>query len=47
MLNRKKNYTWVYVLVAVLLVGLFWVMSKDMPFNEETVEQPIENTFAK
>ena len=48
MLNRKKNYTWVYVLiVAILLGGLLWVASQDMPFNEETVSEPLEKTLSK
>ncbi len=47
MLNRKKNYTWVYVLIAVALGAALWAVSQEMPFNEETVEQPIANTFAK
>ncbi|MBP5399389.1 MAG: hypothetical protein J6Y53_03120 [Alphaproteobacteria bacterium] len=47
MLNRKKNYTWVYVLIVVALGVLLWGASQDMPFNEETVSEPIANTFAK
>lgn len=47
MLNRKKNYTWVYVLAAVAAGALLWAVSQEMPFHEETVEQPLANTFAK
>ncbi len=47
MLNRKKNYTWVYVLGVLVLAGLVWLMSREMPFNEETVEQPLERTLTK
>mgnify|MGYP003571336251 CR=1 FL=1 len=47
MLNRKKNYVWAYVLGAVILAGLVWLMSREMPFNEETVEEPLERTLTK
>lgn len=47
MLNRKKSYAWVYVLIAVALGVLLWGASQDMPFNEETVSEPIANNFAK
>ena len=47
MLNRKKNYSWVYILAGIAVAGLFWLVSQEMPFSEETVEQPLDNTFAK
>jgi len=47
MLNHKKNYTWLYVLGALVVVALAWAISQEMPFNEEVVEEPLENTFAK
>lgn len=47
MLNRKKNYVWAYVLGIVVLVGLVWLLAQEMPFNEETVEQPLERTLVK
>lgn len=47
MLNRKKNYVWVYILGAIVLGGLVWLLSQEMPFNEETVEQPLERTITK
>lgn len=47
MLNRKKNYTWLYVLGVLVLAGLVWLMSREMPFNEETVEESLERTLTK
>ena len=47
MLNRKKNYTWVYVLVVVALGALIWAASQDMPFNEEHVSEPLVKTLSK
>lgn len=47
MLNRKKNYTWVYILVAVVVLGGLWLLSQEMPVKEEMVKTPIANTFAK
>lgn len=47
MLNRKKNYSWIYILAAAAVGVLLWAVSQEMPFHEETVEQPIANTFAK
>ncbi len=47
MLNRKKNYTWAYILGALVLAGLVWLLSQEMPFNEETVQEPLERTLTK
>ena len=47
MLNRKKNYTWVYVLLVALLGALLWAASQDMPFNEENVSEPLAKTLSK
>ena len=47
MLNRKKSYTWLYILVAVVVLGGLWLLSQEMPVKEEMVETPIANTFAK
>lgn len=47
MLNRKKNYTWLYILVAIIVVGGLWLLSQEMPVKETMVETPITNTFAK
>ena len=47
MLNRKKSYTWIYVLIVAALAVLLWGASQDMPFHEEKVSEPIPNTFAQ
>ncbi|MBR1648767.1 MAG: hypothetical protein IJ689_04110 [Alphaproteobacteria bacterium] len=47
MLEHKKNRTWIYVLLIVAAAGALWMLSQEMPFTEETVEQPLVNNFAK
>ena len=47
MLNRKKNYTWLYILAAIIVVGGLWLLSQEMPVKETMVETPIANTSAK
>lgn len=32
---------------AVVAALVLWVISREIPFTPETVEQPIENTFAR
>ena len=47
MLNHKKSYVWVYILVALVLAGAIWAVSQEMPFEEELVEEPLANTLGK
>jgi len=46
-MRNKKSKTILYVLVAVILLGIFFVASRDFTPATETVEQPLENNFAK
>lgn len=45
-MRRKNNKLVWYVLAAVLLSAVLWVISRDVPLNVKRVEQPLENTFA-
>ena len=46
-MRNKKSKTILYVLVVVILLGIFFVASRDFTPSPETVEQPIENNFAR
>ncbi len=35
-----------YVIAGLLAAVLLWTISREIPFTPETVEQPLENTFA-
>lgn len=46
-MRQKNNRFWVYVILALILAVVVWVVSREIPFKAETVEQPLENTFAQ
>jgi len=46
MRRKKKPFLW-YVLVVVLAAAALWIISRDVPLNQQQVEQQLENTFAK
>ena len=45
-MRQKSSKTWFYVIAAVVTAAVLWVISREIPFTPEKVEQPLENTFA-
>lgn len=46
MRQQSNGKIWLYVLLIVIAAAVLWGVSHEIPFTPETVEQPIENTFA-
>jgi hypothetical protein len=44
-MKQKKSKTIYYVFGIVLLAGLFYVATHQIPLKTEHVEQPLENDF--
>lgn len=47
MRQKGNGKIWFYAEAAVVAALVLWVISREIPFTPETVEQPIENTFAR
>lgn len=47
MRQKGNGKIWFYAAAAVVAALVLWVISREIPFTPETVEQPIENTFAR
>lgn len=45
-MRQKESKKWLYIVAAALLAALLWGLSREMPLTTETVEQPLENSFA-
>ncbi len=46
MRQQSHGKMWLYVVLVAVAALALWAISNDIPFTPETVEQPIENTFA-
>lgn len=46
-MRQKKSNAIFYVLGAVVLLGVLFIASREVPVSVEQVEQPLENTFLK
>ncbi len=47
-MRQKSNGKILFYTVAAIIAALvLWVVSREIPFTPEKVEQPIENTFAR
>lgn len=46
MRKQSNGKLWLYVILAIVLIAVLWGVSREIPFTPETVEQPLENTFA-
>lgn len=44
-MRQKKSKVIFYILGAVILLGVLFVASRQVPVKVEHVEQPLENTF--
>ena len=44
-MRQKKSNAIFYVFGVVLLVGILFVVSREVSIKTEHVEQPLENTF--
>ncbi len=46
-MNQKSGKKWLYIILIIIIAIILWTISQEIPFTPETVQQPIENTFAK
>lgn len=46
-MRQKNNKIWFYAVIALGVAAVLWAVSREIPFTPQTVEQPLENTFAK
>ncbi len=37
----------IYTIAAIIAATVLWVISREIPFAPERVEQPIENVFTR
>lgn len=44
-MRQKKSKAIFYIIGAVVLVGILFAASREVPVKSEHVEQPLENTF--
>ncbi len=44
-MRQKKSKIIFYVLGAVVVLGILFAASREVPVSSEHVEQPLENTF--
>ena len=47
MRQKGNGKIWFYAAAVVVAALVLWVISREIQFTPETVEQPIENTFAR
>lgn len=44
-MRQKKSNAIFYIFGAIVLVGILFVVSREVSVKTEHVEQPLENTF--
>lgn len=44
-MRQKKSKVIFYIIGVVIILGVLFVASREVPVKSEHVEQPLENTF--
>gem|GEM_PF-718900 len=45
--NKKVGKSMFYLFAGLILAVLLWIMSREMPISQESVEEPLKNTLVR